>query len=180
MKKYNLSITAKQAKVIEDALDLYSRIGEGQYDEILSRDFAMVDPKTGDRKQDDSDMINRCRRQLEHVSQIRLGLSPNSFFAIHAHEISDNFRISFDLKQVIRHQLWKDRGCKPKYSVESNVMQFSHAEDLASISNCDDKHYHATAIGPTGPAIVKRDGAHVHEMPSSSVGCETSVAMPTK
>ena len=116
--KYNLSITAKQAKVIEDALDLYSRIGEGQYGEILSYDFAPVDPETNKRKLDDADVINQCRHQLEHVSQMRLGLSPNSFFAIHAHEISDDFRISFDLKQVIRHQLWKDRGCEPKYSVE--------------------------------------------------------------
>lgn len=97
---YTLTMSEEQASLLVRALDLYSRIGIGQFEEVLE----VYD--------------HRMRRSLEVREEIRAALKSakmaaghpsNGSFGINNQEVADEFRAAYDLQQVVRHRLAYDR-----------------------------------------------------------------------
>lgn len=102
-KMYQLNIDEDQAHVLIRALDVFSRIGLGQFEEVL-------------------DVYDRpCRLDLEQREEIRAGLKAaklaaghpsNGSYGIHNESVRGEFRDAFDLQQVIRHRIAWDNNPK--------------------------------------------------------------------
>ena len=53
-------------------------------------------------------------------------------WGIHNENVDDSCRIAFDIQQVIRHELWKERCDKTFYTVDASV-SFTHNKDSNKI-----------------------------------------------
>lgn len=96
MKKYQLELNENQLRVIEEALEVFSRLGTKQYgmvaDHIIKEDGDVL-------SWDEREKINRYIREIEGFR-----MPPNASYGIHSKEISDRYRVAFDLLQVARHR----------------------------------------------------------------------------
>lgn len=100
--RYRLEITRKQAQVIQEACDLYSRLKCGQMEELL-RFFDL-------RARASRDDFQAARVFLEKIGQIVTGLGPGVSHSVGSHEIGDEARVAYDLLQVIRNRLaWEEK-----------------------------------------------------------------------
>lgn len=96
--KYVLTVDEDHLSVMEAALNLYFRIGMGQFDEIM-----MMPDFFGKN----SDEVRVLFRQLHYKLK---GMDPNSFHSIRSHAIDDRYRTACDIHDVIRHRLSWDRN----------------------------------------------------------------------
>lgn len=107
---YNLEISEAQAKIIINALDLYTRIGLGQFQSIQEVwDYNGVDPEDFKKYDDFKDMLVKCQKLIMGTC--------NGGFGIHNKKVNDIFRQAYDIQQVIRHEVWKNS----KYRQHSSV-----------------------------------------------------------
>ena len=99
-KKYTLTMNEEQAQLLVKALDLYSRIGIGQFEEVLQ----VYDPtaKLSPGTRDD------IRQQLD-FAKAAAGHPANGSYGIHSPEVRDEFRAAYDIQQVVRNRLAYDR-----------------------------------------------------------------------
>jgi len=96
-----LVINEAQAKTIIRALDLYSRIGCGEFTE-LSRLF-QSDPRT-------HNMVNRSLidQSLDAIKCQLLPLERGTCYGICSSKVPNDYRSAYDILQVISHALaWK-------------------------------------------------------------------------
>ena len=122
--KYTLTLNKKQADILIAALDLYTRIGIGQFEEILS---------VYDRGLQLADVTREgMRNGLDFVKQLA-GHPPNGSHGIHNQAVDDNFRVSYDLKQVIRNRIAWDREPKGGMQVDFDEPRATGKEPLATI-----------------------------------------------
>lgn len=86
-----IEITEAQAQVIQDALDFYVRCRAGQLDEITSSLFP-------DKRNDAvvGGLLDRLHVEL-------LSMPQNSYLGVNG--LPEEFRIAYDMKQVIRYHL---------------------------------------------------------------------------
>ena len=117
---YNLSLTERQAQVLVDALDLYSRIGMGQLTEI-SHVLRM-----------NSKAVDEVDMMLREASYCWMG-GAGSYYGITSDKINDVFRVAWDLQQVIRYRLAWDRNPDGGIQVHFDEPLKSSAEPLAVI-----------------------------------------------
>lgn len=104
-----LSLEPEHLSALLDALDLLSRIGMGQFEEVL--DHA---PQIGDVDR------NHARRVLDDAKVTLTHMEPNAYFSIHDREhVPEPSRAAFDLLQVVRKQ-YAERLCFDRYSVWRN------------------------------------------------------------
>jgi len=101
---YNLKITKEQAEILVKALDLYSRIGIGQFEEILKH-------PTWQRRIFSDKMsytsLDEARYFLDNVRQIITGQRHGGIGITVSEEHN---RIAYDILQVIQHKLaWDDK-----------------------------------------------------------------------
>lgn len=87
--------------VLMAALELFERVGMGQFREVLDT----ARPKY--RLADQSETIERLMSVVRDLLMPELQRS--AYFSIHSKSISDNFRVAYDLLQVIRHRVAWDR-----------------------------------------------------------------------
>uniref|UniRef100_A0A6M3ISR5 Uncharacterized protein n=1 Tax=viral metagenome TaxID=1070528 RepID=A0A6M3ISR5_9ZZZZ len=126
MKKYKLEITEKQAKIITQSLNLFSRIGMGQLEEIINHPQWIF---TVDNQYDRDIIKNSINTLKKHLCN----LDSYSSFGIYQEEVDDINRVAWDLQQVIRHKLAWDRNPKGGITVDFGVPMKSSKEDLAKI-----------------------------------------------
>jgi len=115
--KWTLEINEKQAQVIQDALDSFSRAKLGQINYALEH-------VANDLK------LDRQTQELVHEyakSQFFPELEKNEFYGIHSQEISDDARIAYDIIQVIRYALAQKNG------VTSGVSLYSPCKSSTSV-----------------------------------------------
>lgn len=121
---YKLTINENQAKTISFALDFYSRIAAGQFEEIVDRFYW--------RNVKDNDELNKATELFTDLKCLLTGLQrnqPNMGF-----NISEEAKIAYDLHQVIRHRLAKDNPDEHhKYSVDFDTPRKISKEALAEI-----------------------------------------------
>ena len=133
---YNLKINKKQLKVISKALDIYSRIGIGQVDEILWHPSVAKKMWVKNNNLTENKINHKLvRKMLDDIKKIVWNYDPNTYGGISMAEEDD--KVAYDLYQVIRHKLaWEE---KPEGGITVNFhepMKWSK-EELAKIKNMD-------------------------------------------
>lgn len=112
--KYTLTVDDAQVRTILHALDLYSRVGCGQFDEI--RRIFQFDPRT--RVSVDPREIDRA---LEIVKQQLLPLERGTSYGICCRDVPQEYRMAYDILQVLRHcKAWHEH---PEGGVTVNFHQ---------------------------------------------------------
>ena len=96
-----LELSEKQAEVVLNALNLYSRLALGQVEEIHKTltDFGEFNPLHE---------VDTILSQLKDEFFPELGA--NTFYAIHSDKVSEKAKISYDILQVLRHKLAWDKS----------------------------------------------------------------------
>jgi hypothetical protein len=123
----SVEISEKQARIIISALDFYSRIGIGQFREIVSA-FSWW--------QRDEQWLNH-RDEVErliHDAQFNLtGMPFNASYGIFSPEVPESAKIAWDIQQVIRHRLAWDRNPKGGMTVDFDTPMKSSTKDFPTI-----------------------------------------------
>lgn len=96
--KVTLELSEKQAGIVEEALEFYSRIHMGQFEELGN--FFHKRNYNRDEFRHLTDQLRRC---------VFPELQRNAYYGIcDKKHLSDNARIAWDIQQVIRHGVsWK-------------------------------------------------------------------------
>jgi len=122
--KYNLTVTEEQARILTDALDLYSRIGIGQFEEVLQvydRNLKL-----------DEETRDRIRIGLD-IAKREAGHPRSGSHGIHNEKVDDRFRAAYDLQQVVRNRLAWDRNPKGGIQVQFDEPRAISQMRLATI-----------------------------------------------
>ena len=98
MKNYQIKLNQKQLELIQESLDLYSRLKCGQIEE-LSNKFSS--PFYDRINNENTDIINDCVNELK--KNLFPDLSAGSFYGIFSNKAPESAKISYDMIQVIRH-----------------------------------------------------------------------------
>ena len=133
---YNLKINEHQAEVLERALDLFSRIGMGQFKELL-RTFELNKLRS---YSDDNylKIVDQIKRLLDDIHILLTELSPSGYFGITSNKIDDDFRVAFDIYQVIKHRLSWDRVPDGRIGIDFyDPLPASTEEHLAEFTRDD-------------------------------------------
>jgi len=126
-----LKVTEQQLRLIQQALDFYSRVGIGQFNVIkehptfeahLHNEFKDENGKTDYGKyhsvRDEIDTtLNVARNMLYNDTS----LGRNGSWGIHNPKVDDSCRDAYDLIQVIRHEFWKRNPNRSSITVDSSV-----------------------------------------------------------
>lgn len=120
-RRYVLELSKRQAQVLSQAAELFARLGIGQFDKL------------------DRFFWDSAQQARDHLDALRL-LKNGSLYAspsIRSPEINDDYRVLYDLHQVIRHRLAWDRDPNPGAFhgvAHDKPMQTSKDEPLARIA----------------------------------------------
>lgn len=121
---YQIFLTEKQAQVLVDALDLYSRIGAGQLEEIAH--ILRINPGI------QHDKVVAVEDLAKEAADCWMGRA-GGHYGIFSEKIHDVFRIAWDLQQVIRYRLAWDRNPNGGIQVNFDDPMQSSKEPLALI-----------------------------------------------
>ena len=112
MKKITIETTDDESiYIILEALDLYTRLNIGQFDSLLN-----LRSITKNNESDITQPLTQIRNQL---FDLNVGL--NGSHGIHSNKVDDSARLAFDIRQVIRHELWKNNPNRNSMTVDSSV-----------------------------------------------------------
>jgi len=122
--KYTLTLNEEQARILIRALDLYSRIGIGQFEEVAQvYDRGLkLDLTTRDR----------IRAGL-NIAKVEAGHPVNGSYGIHNEKVDDEFRVAYDLQKVVRHRLAWDHQPQGGMGVHFDTPDQSGSQPLATI-----------------------------------------------
>jgi hypothetical protein len=101
MPKYQMTVSEKQAEILVRALDIFSRIGLGQFEEVLQVYDANLKLSYEQREQIRAGLV---------IAKGAAGHPPNGSYGIHNPEVREDFRAAFDVMQAVRHQLAQDKS----------------------------------------------------------------------
>jgi hypothetical protein len=126
-----LEVNNKQLRLIQQALDLYSRIGIGQFGVIkdhptferhLSNEFKGEDGKTDyGRYHDVRDSIDSILIQPRNMLMQEPSHPRNGSWGIHNKKVDETCREAYDIIQVIRHEFWKADETRSDITVDSSI-----------------------------------------------------------
>jgi hypothetical protein len=127
-----LSVSEEQLRLIQRALDFYSRIGIGQFTEIkdhptfqnnLINQFKDDNGKTDyTRYHEVRDAVDMMLVQPRNMLYNDTSMSVNGGWGIHNPNVDDSCRDAYDLIQVIRHEFWKRDPDRKTITVDSSVL----------------------------------------------------------
>lgn len=120
-RKYNLTLTEEQAGILTDALDLFVRIGIGQFEEVAQ----VYDPA---RKLEAWEGVHT----LLLAAKEHAGLPRNGGPGIHNSKVPDRFRAAFDLKQVVRNRVAWDKN--PKGGIQVQFDEPNRTSELTPLA----------------------------------------------
>lgn len=107
--KYNIVVDEAQARILVAALDLYLRIGIGQFTEVVRvYNYEWKTPIP---------MVDKLVDAMNYAKRI-VGFGPGGSYGIHSPDVHDVFRRAFDIQRVIRHRLAFDRTPEGGFGVD--------------------------------------------------------------
>lgn len=126
-----ITITEEQLRIIQEALDFYSRVGIGQFDKIKEHptfeNYLRKEFKNDDGKTD----YNRYHQVRDNVDQMLIHprnmllndllLPRNASWGIYNPNVDESCRVAYDLIQIIRHEFWKADPDRSEHVVMSSV-----------------------------------------------------------
>lgn len=108
-KTVQVTMPAATAQVVVDALDLYSRVGLGQLDEITSlARFGLLKNAKGESPSDDD--LEEAEAHLKQVKRTLFGFEPGASHGIFSPKINSRFKDAWAVLKAIRHRLAWDRN----------------------------------------------------------------------
>lgn len=111
MTKYKIELNEEQVNTLIKALDLYSRIGLGQFHEILDWQFNW-------NKNISYENDNYICEQLDLIKFILTDFSSNEYRGICSPDTPERCKVAFDIQQVVRYcQAWHNN---PKGDITVN------------------------------------------------------------
>ena len=144
-KKYTLTLTQKQLKVLNYACDQFSRLICGQdwsYQNLMEEAWEKRSKKATGKSMDKDfeggwqEMRHDAERLSKEIKKRFWGLESNAMYGIHYDDYAD---ILFDLHRVLRHQLWNDKEVKSNWTVDAEDPTHSIGnEPLAEIKAKED------------------------------------------
>lgn len=123
-----IELSDKQADVLIAALDLYSRIHLGQFEEVANV-ARMYDVS---RLNGDYEAHNEFDDAIREAKTI-LGFCRNGSYGIFNERVNDVARVAWDMQQVIRHYLAWKRNPEGGFTVNFDTPHRSGKEDLISV-----------------------------------------------
>ena len=99
--KLTLELSETQAYILRDALDAYSRLLAGQ----VGIPIMDAVPWMTLHNARHPDMLDKLRSELDQVQSMITGLGRGTSFSLHAKEVPDRARQTYDILQVIRHSV---------------------------------------------------------------------------
>lgn len=126
-----LNVTEDQLRLIQRALDFYSRIGIGQLDEIkdhptfakyLAEQVKDVDGKVDyERYHLILEQADNAFTQGRNMLYNDASIGRNGSWGIYNPNVDDSCRDAYDLVQVIRHEFWKADPERSDITVDSSI-----------------------------------------------------------
>jgi len=126
-----LEVNNKQLRLIQSALDLYSRIGIGQFEVIkehptferhLANQLIDKDGKTDyGQYHTVRDSVDLMLVQPRNMLIQEPNHPQNGSWGIHNPKVDETCRDAYDLIQVIRHEFWKAQSEPTNHTVDSSV-----------------------------------------------------------
>ena len=126
-----LKVSEEQLRLIQQALDFYSRVGIGQFNAIkdhptfeahLHNEFKDENGKTDyghyHSVRDEVDSILHVARNVLYNDS---SIGKNGSWGIHNPKVDDSCRDAYDLIQVIRHEFWKQNPDRSSATVDSSI-----------------------------------------------------------
>ena len=114
-----LEITDKQAYLIMNALELYSRVGMGQFDKI--KDHPTIHNHIWNNHRDEYHDFADNELLIVRNKLFDLNYGLNGSHGINSNKIDDSNRLAFDIRQVIRHEFWKSNPNRTDMTVDSHI-----------------------------------------------------------
>jgi hypothetical protein len=153
--EYNLTLNADQARVIQMALELYSRVGAGQLG------FLMEHPEIQKRTRAARLSVTELQVAIDGIKgAIYADMAPGQYYGIHSRELLDDTRSAWDLQQVIRHRMaWDQAGNPEKRDFNTMFQVFfddpmaASKQPLARIAKVDG-HVVAESLNPPSAKFV--------------------------
>lgn len=103
-----LTMPAATAHIVVDALDLYSRVGLGQLEEISSlARFGLLTNANGDAPSNDA--LEDAEVYLRQTKRALFGFESNASHGIFSSKVNDRFRTAWGVLKAVRHRLAWDR-----------------------------------------------------------------------
>jgi len=103
-----LTLPASTAHIVVDALDLYSRVGLGQLDEISSlARFGLLTNAAGETPSEDA--LDEADAYLKQTKRALFGFESNASHGIFSSKVNERFRTAWAVLKAIRHRLAWDR-----------------------------------------------------------------------
>lgn len=124
-----ITVTEKQAALINHCLELYSRLGLGQFDFL--KEHRGLQQKIWDKKLDYYFGEKELLYLRNTIFDLDYGL--NGSHGIGSSKVDEDSRIAFDIQQVIRHELWKQNPKRLSGTIDSSVHFFSNDKDVLKI-----------------------------------------------
>lgn len=127
---YTLKLTKGQLKVLNDALDLFCRIGIGQLEEVTHMFRWMNDPRITDSRKLEAgeELLNQLKLLL--FDKIR-----GANYGIGHQEVPDRYKVARDMHCMTEHRMWLDNPNRNNISVYSTLPFTFGSEPLMEIEN---------------------------------------------
>lgn len=143
-KKYTIELNQKQAELLSWALDTFPRLIEGQdhaFQFLFENAWEKRCKKATGKSMDDKfeggwgAMREDAEKFCNEIKKRFWGLAPIANNGIHYDDSAD---ILWDIYQVLRHELWKNRP-EPKshYTVDAYPADKCGSEPLAKVTSVD-------------------------------------------
>ena len=127
-KRYNIKANEAQLEILQNALNLYFRVGMGQFNTILEHpDYFLKNNPTVDH-------------HLNELQKCLTGLPHSGSHGIHSPKIHESNRIACEIHDVIRHHLSWEKNPEGGTSVVFNPPRKVSNEELITISEVKNKH----------------------------------------
>lgn len=126
----HLCVTENQARLISRAMELYSRLGIGQYDHMEYL------PDWDFKKRDVAKSI------LDSLHVLMTGYHPHAGKGIGSPDIHEDYRVAYDIQKVINHFLYMKRPEEERGfgTVDSYKPSPTSNEPMAVISEGSNEH----------------------------------------
>ena len=117
-----LRMSREIASAVVESLDLASRIGIGQFEEIAN--IAQWELCDRNGKPPSHAAIDAARRELGNIKRLLIGMEPNASHGILSDKVNVQFKRAWDVKKALEHRLSWDRT--PEGSIGVNFDEPIH------------------------------------------------------
>lgn len=125
-----LHLTEEQLRVVQQALDLYTRIGIGQFERI--KDHPTFERHLYNQLMDEDGKADYARyHEIRLMADTKLmearnlliqeDLHPQASWGIFNEKADESCRVAYDIVQVIRHEFWKSNPDRSELTVDAGV-----------------------------------------------------------